>query len=190
MPRSVDEEQRRGVAGRLGQRLRGAWSLDLRVRRWRQCQAPRSLEESAVISRGHFDHAWVLHQSPGIMQPGSFRFLLDVGRSRIGRDQGADCRSIAPRRAPVARSMIRSWRPPSGSANANINRSVPAVIASIRAPRGMMIGSARTWRAALGAGPPRDILTAIAASRTANPTTSITPMTTTRILSPRILTRR
>lgn len=112
--------------------------------------------------------------------------LLTIAQMPNCKVQGAACKSIVPSLMPVDKSMIRSCRPPSGRASASISRSVPAVIASIRAPRGMSIAAAASCRPALGGGPLRDILPAMAPSRTANPTTSIMPMTTTRILRPRI----
>jgi hypothetical protein len=99
---------------------------------------------------------------------------------------GEVCNSIEPRRAPVVRSMIRSCRPPSGSASARARRSVPAAIASMRAPRGISIAEPLNARAVVGLDPLRDNLPAIAPTRTAKPTMSIIPITTTRILSPRI----
>lgn len=100
---------------------------------------------------------------------------------------GGVCNSIVPRRAPVVRSMIRSCRPPSGSASARTRRSVPAAIASMRAPRAISIAEPWNARAVIGLDPLRDILTATTATRPVKPTMSIMPMTTTRILSPRIL---
>ena len=99
---------------------------------------------------------------------------------------GGVCNSIVPRRAPVVRSMIRSCRPPSGSASASTRWSVPAVIASMRTPRGISIAEPLNARAVAGLDPLRDILPATAPTRTAKPTMSITPMTTTKILRPRI----
>jgi hypothetical protein len=99
---------------------------------------------------------------------------------------GEVCNSIVPRRAPVVRSMIRSCRPPSGSASTRTRRSVPAAIASIRAPRAISIAEPPNARAVIEPDPLRDILTATTAIRTVKPTMSIMPMTTTRILSPRI----
>ncbi len=59
--------------------------------------------------------------------------------------------SIVPRRAPVARSTTTSWRSPSGNASCRIRRFGAAVIASIRAPRGISIAVVR--KGALGACP-------------------------------------
>ncbi len=49
---------------------------------------------------------------------------------------------MEPRRCPVARSMIRSWRSPSGSTISSTRRSLPTPMVSIRAPAGSSIGAA------------------------------------------------
>ena len=104
---------------------------------------------------------------------------------RIERAQGAARRSIVPTRAPVAKSMTTSCCPPSGNPRARTRRSAPVVIASMRAPRGISITAAAKERPT--APPPlRANRPAMTAITTPKPTMMTTPITTTRILSPRI----
>src|SRR5260370_2423762 len=106
-------------------------------------------------------------------------------RDRIGR-HGPGCNWIVPSRTPVARSITRSCRLPSGSASAITSRSGPTVIASMRASRGMSIDGLPNARVAVRACPPRGTRPAMTTTRAAKPTTSITPITPTRTLSARI----
>jgi len=103
---------------------------------------------------------------------------------------GAVRSSIVPSRAPVAKSRTKSWRSPSGNTRSRIRRFEPAVIASIRAPRGISTAVGAKGRSLLAPGRSRDILLAIPATSTAKPTTIITPITTTRIFNARICLSR
>jgi len=107
-----------------------------------------------------------------------------ANRQAICRSQGGERNSIVPRRAPVAKSTTMSWRSLSGRTNSRTRRSVPAVIASIRASRGMSIVVEANERGKL---PPCDNLPMTIATKIAKPLISATPITTTRILRERIL---
>ena len=121
---------------------RSAWSLKNSVPAWRTAEVGEKFGINASAFKAAFSARRNYSGRAAIRPVWDITAASDPRTKAESRLHGTGCNSIVPRRTPFARSMTTSCLPPSGSASARISRSGPAVIASMRAPRGMSIGGA------------------------------------------------